>query len=150
MKRGIKHWFTKTLVKICEVSGGFACMTCQVWYVARHFLYIYAMFYIFMPCFMSILIHIVLLFIYAAPRFSFLLYCLLSFIHWSDINTIDVCCIKICQQFHFFYHLYNQKLSSPAVACGQSALHDLHFRGITTRSGIHIIHFFIIFNPVVS
>ena len=40
-----------------------------------HVLYIYAMFYIFM----SISIHVASLFIYAAPRFSFLLYCLLSF-----------------------------------------------------------------------
>ena len=38
-------------VKSCEVNGGNACMTCQVWYVACHVLYIYAMFHIFMPCF---------------------------------------------------------------------------------------------------
>ena len=38
-------------VKICEVNGGNACMTCQVWYVACHVLYICAMFHIFMPCF---------------------------------------------------------------------------------------------------
>ena len=40
-----------------------------------HVLYIYAMFYIFM----SISIHVASLFIYAAPRFPFLLYCVLSF-----------------------------------------------------------------------
>ena len=40
-----------------------------------HVLYIKAMFYIFM----SISIHVASLFIYAAPRFPYLLHCLLSF-----------------------------------------------------------------------
>ena len=111
-------------------------------------------FYIFMPC-LIYLCHVLCQFQHILHYYSFTLhqdfrFCYIVFSHLSCINTIDVCCIKICQQFHFFYHLYNQKLSLPAVACGQSASHDLHFRGITTRSGIHIIHFFIIFNPVVS
>ena len=38
-------------LKICEVNGGNACMTCQVGCVACHVSYIYAMFHIFMPCF---------------------------------------------------------------------------------------------------
>ena len=47
-------------VKNCEGNGGNAYMTCQVWYVASrskrplvacHVLYIYAIFYIFMPSF---------------------------------------------------------------------------------------------------
>ena len=110
-------------VKICDINLHNTCMTCQVWYVACHVLYIYAMFHIFMPCFiywchdlyiyamiyiylchvlyiyamfyifMSISIHVASLFIYAAPRFPFLLHCLLSFMLY---------------QHKFMLHQYNK------------------------------------------
>ena len=126
-----------------------SCMTCQVWYVACHILYIYAMFHIFMPCFIylchdlyffvymyamfyifipcfiyschlyifmpmhyifiSISIHVASLFIYAAPRFPFLLHWLLPFMLYQHNFMLHqtqqmYVAIKICQQFHFFHH----------------------------------------------
>ena len=105
---------------------------CQVWYVACHvlyiyaliyifmqwFIYIYAMFYIFMPCF--IYIHVMFYifmpcfiylcqFKYTLHHYSFMLhqdfqFCCIVFSHLCCFNTTNLCCIKICPQFHFFDH----------------------------------------------
>ena len=48
---GVRHFYGAPFVKICDINWHNTCMTCQVWYVACHVLYIYAMFHIFMPCF---------------------------------------------------------------------------------------------------
>ena len=77
-------------------------------------------------------IHVVALFIYAAPRFPFLLFNVLSPLIYVGSTQVYVAstkqilsCIKICQQFHFFHHQYSEKLSSPAVACGLNTHQDL-------------------------
>ena len=77
-------------------------------------------------------IHVVALFIYAAPRFPFSLFNVLSPLIYVGSTQVYVAstkqilsCIKICQQFHFFHHQYSEQLSSPAVACGPVTQQDL-------------------------
>ena len=83
-----------------------------------HDLHIFAMFYIFMPCFIY-----VCEFQYMLQHYSFMLhqdfhFCCIVFFHLCCINAnlcgintklccinlTNLCCIKICQQFHFFHH----------------------------------------------
>ena len=39
-------------------------------------------------------------------------------------------------EFYFFNHIYSEKLSSLAVACGPTTLQDLKLQVITTRNGV--------------
>ena len=139
-------------VKICEVNGGNACMTCQVWYVACHVLYIYAMLHIFMPCFIYLchVLYIYAIFYIFMSCFIYLCHVLYIYVNFNTCCiTIHLCCTKISifvvlssliyvvstqiyvastQQIYvvsrfvssstFSITPYNEKLSSPAIACG--------------------------------
>ena len=65
---------------------------------------------------MSISIHVASLFIYAAPRFSFLLYCLLSFMLY--LHKFMLHQHNKFMLYQDFITPYSEKLSSPAVAWG--------------------------------
>ena len=75
------------------------------------FIYIYAIFYIFMPCFIYLCQFQFMLHHYSFMLHQYFHFCSIVFSHLCCINTnlccinfTNLCCIKICQQFHFFDH----------------------------------------------
>ena len=104
---------------------------CDVLMISSHAMSISPFCMIIHMLYTKISIIVASLFIQAVPRFLFCIVfshsCCIN-TNLCCINTTNLCCIKICQQFDFFYYPYSEKLSSPAVACGPTTLQDLEIR----------------------
>ena len=73
-------------------------------------------------------------------QFSFLLYFLLSFMLYQHKYMLHqknkFMLHQDLSEFYFFNHIYSEKLSSLAVACGPTTLQDLKLQVIATRNGV--------------